>query len=168
MIKNFVKGKTAVFIDASNIYFSQRELNWQVDFVRLMKYLKKEVKIWHVFFYTAFDPNHKKQKKFIDFLKIVGYIVRTKKVKFIRYKNGTGFHKGNLDVELTIDAVHNKKEFNSFLLFSGDSDFEALVKYLKKYHKRCLIFSTKNHVSIELIKQSKFVDIKKLKRFICK
>ena len=45
--------------------------------------------------------------------------MRTKKVKFIRSKNGTGFHKGNLDVELTIDAVHNKKEFNSY----GMKDF---------------------------------------------
>jgi uncharacterized LabA/DUF88 family protein len=176
MIKSFIRGKTAVFIDASNIYFSQRRLRWQVDFVRLMKYFKKETDLWNVFFYTAYDSTHKKQKKFIDFLEIAGYIVRTKKVKFIKDKEKGGFRKGNLDVELTIDAVHNKDKFKSFLfrqkqtclLFSGDSDFEALIKYLKRYHKRCLVFSTKDHVSIELVKQAKFIDIKKLKCFISK
>lgn len=134
MINQYIKGKTAVFIDASNIYFSQRELGWQVDFTKLLKYLKKETDLWKIFFYTARDPAHTEQEKFLDYLEIVGYVVRTKKVKFIRDKNirAGGFHKGNLDVELTIDAVHNKDKFTSFLLFSGDSDFEALVKYLKK------------------------------------
>jgi len=31
MIKNFVKGKTAVFIDASNIYFAEKTLGWRID-----------------------------------------------------------------------------------------------------------------------------------------
>ena len=168
MIKGFVKGKTAVFIDATNIYFSQRELNWQVDFVRLMQYLKNETELWKVYFYTAYDPTYTKQKKFIDFLEIAGYIVRTKNVKFIKDKQGGGFHKGNLDVELTIDVVHNRDKFDSFLLFSGDSDFEALIKYLRNFHKRCLVFSIKDHVSIELLRQAKFIDIKKLERFISK
>jgi uncharacterized LabA/DUF88 family protein len=69
-------------------------------------------------------------------------------------------------VELTIDAVDRKEDFDTFLLFSGDSDFEALIKYLKQHHKRCLVFSIKDHVSIELIKQAKYIDIKKLKEYI--
>lgn len=168
MIKSFVEGRTAVFIDASNIYFSQHALKWQVDFVRLMEYLKKETNLWEIFFYTAYDPAHRKQKKFIDFLEIIGYTVRTKKVKFIKDKKGGELLKGNLDVELSIDAVDNKDKFDSFLLFSGDSDFEALIKYLKNYHKRCLVFSTKDHVSIELLREAKFIDIKKLEKYICK
>jgi uncharacterized LabA/DUF88 family protein len=166
MINKYTKGETAVFVDASNIYFSQRELKWQVDFKKLIQYLKQETDLWKIFFYTAYDSSHKQQKKFLDFLEIIGYVVRTKKVKFIKGKDGEIFHKGNLDVELTIDAVHNKDNFNSFLLFSGDSDFEALIKYLKKYHKRCLVFSIKDHVSVELLKQAKFINIKKLKKYI--
>jgi uncharacterized LabA/DUF88 family protein len=118
--------------------------------------------------YTAYDPTYTKQKKFIDFLEIAGYIARTKNVKFIKDKQGGGFHKGNLDVELTIDAVHNRDKFDSFLLFSGDNDFEALMKYLRNFHKRYLVFSIKDHVSIELLRQAKFIEIKKLERFISK
>ena len=168
MIKQFIEGKTAVFIDASNIYFSQKTMGWQVDFARLLGYLKSETDFWKAFFYTAHDPSYKKQRRFLDFLEIIGYTVRNKKIKFIKNKSKGGFHKGNLDVELTIDAVHNKGEFSSFLLFSGDSDFEALIKYLKQNGKRCIVFSVKDHIALELLKQAKFVDIKKLKGYISK
>lgn len=47
--------------------------------------------------------------------------------------------------------------------FPGDGDFESLLKYLKAYKKRCIILSTKSHVSIELIRQAKFIDFKKIK-----
>jgi len=90
----------------------------------------------------------------------------TKKVKFIKNKSGKCISKGNLDVELTIDAMHNKNSYDTFLLFSGDSDFEALIKYLKRNNKKCLAFSTKSHISIELIKEAKFIDLKKLSGFI--
>lgn len=168
MIKKFLTGKTAVFIDASNVYFSQKTLKWHIDFVRLLEYLKNETDFWKAFFYTAHDPDHKKQKEFLDFLEIVGYSVRTKKVKFIRDKTSGGFHKGNLDVELTIDAVHSQGLYKSFLLFSGDSDFEALIKYLKQHGKRCVVFSVKGHIAIELLKQAKFVDLKKLEPYVKK
>lgn len=168
MISQYIKGRTAVFIDASNIYFSQRKLNWLVDFVKLANYLKAEADIYKIFFYTAYDPAHIKQKKFLDFLEMIGYSIRIKKVKFIKGSDGHNFHKGNLDVELTIDAVDLNDYYDTMLLFSGDSDFEALIKYLKSKNKRCLVFSIKDHVSIELLKQAKFIDIKKLRQYISK
>jgi len=168
MIAKYIKGKTAVFIDASNIYFSQKKLNWFVDFIKLKDYLKSEAEVYKIFFYTAYDPTHLKQKKFLDFLEMIGYCIRIKKVKFIKGTDGHCFHKGNLDVELTIDAVDFKDYYETMLLFSGDSDFESLIKYLKSKGKRCLVFSIKNHVSVELLKQAKFIDIKKLKQYISK
>ena len=165
MISRFIKGKTFVFIDASNIYHSQRKLGWRIAFLRLKEYLEKNADLGRIYFYTAYDSNYLKQRKFLDFLEINGYTVRKKKVKFIKDFNREdgGFHKGNLDVELTIDAVHNRDNFQSFILFSGDSDFEALIKYMKVYKKNCLVISTKDHVSIELIKQAKFIDLKKIR-----
>lgn len=34
---------------------------------------------------------------------------------------------------------------------------------MKAHEKRCVVISTKDHISIELIKQAKFIDFKKLK-----
>ncbi|MBU1147289.1 MAG: NYN domain-containing protein [Candidatus Omnitrophica bacterium] len=168
MIKEFVKGKTAVFVDASNIYFSQGKLGWRIDFLKLKRYFEEHAKLSSIYYYTAYDPEYPKQRRFLDFLEIIGYIVRKKKVKFIKdltLEEG-GFRKGNLDVELTIDAVHNKDDFQSFVLLSGDSDFEALIKYMREHKKYCIVVSTKDHVSIELIAQAKFIDLKKLKEEI--
>lgn len=165
MIQNYVKGKVCVFIDASNIYYSQKELGWRIDFKKLKEYLSANAEITKIFYYTAYVPESPGQRKFLDFLEIIGYAVRKKKVKFIRDSDleEGGFHKGNLDVELTIDAVHNRDDFQSLVLFSGDSDFEALLKYMRSYRKNCVVVSTQEYVSLELLKQSKFIDIKKLR-----
>jgi len=39
---------------------------------------------------------------------------------------------------------------------------------IKKYKKSCLVFSIENYVSIELLRQAKFINIKKLEKFIRK
>lgn len=163
MFKDFVRGKTVVFIDASNIYHSQKSLGWRIDLKKLIALLRNEVNIFGVYYYMGYDPENAKQKKFIDFLDIVGYLVRKKHIKFIKDSDEEqgGHHKGNLDVELTIDSLHNLSRYDSVILFSGDSDFEPLIKYLKSYHKNCLVVSTKGHISLELIKQAKFIDLKK-------
>lgn len=165
MIQDYVKGKVYVFIDASNIYYSQRELGWRIDFRKLKEYLGTNVELSKMYYYTAYDTEYPRQRKFLDFLEIIGYVIRKKKVKFIKdsdFEEG-GFHKGNLDVELTIDAVHNRDDFQSLVLFSGDSDFEALLKYMRNYRKNCVVVSTQEHISLELLKQSKFIDLKKLR-----
>ena len=169
MISNFVKGKTAVFIDASNIYFSQRTLGWRIDFKKLLAYFKKNTDLHRMAFYGALNPDNDRERKFHDFLEIIGYTVKHKKIKFIKDPSDQergGHHKGNIDVDLTIDAVHLRDEYDSFVLLSGDGDFESLLKYLKAYKKRCVVMSTKGHVSIELIRQAKFIDFKKLKQNI--
>lgn len=168
MFQQYVHGVAYVFIDASNIYHSQKKLGWKIAFARLKEHLEKQVSLGKIFYYTAYDPAYTRQRKFLDLLEIYGYSVRKKKVKFIKdpdHEDG-GFIKGNLDVELTIDAVHNRDDFQTFILFSGDSDFEALIKYLKAQGKYCIVVSTKKHISIELIRQAKFIDLKKLKEEI--
>jgi uncharacterized LabA/DUF88 family protein len=54
---------------------------------------------------------------------IIGYVVRHKELKFVKNKVDGGHHKGNIDVDLTIDAVHFREDYDSFVLLSGDSDF---------------------------------------------
>ena len=137
----------------------------------MLNYFKKETNLSSIYFYTAYDPKHKKQKSFLDFLEIIGYRVRTKKVKFIKDKDNEsgGFHKGNLDVELTMDVIENKNDYETLILASGDSDFAPLLQLMKmKYGKICVVMATKYSISIELIKCAKYVNFAKLKKFIKK
>lgn len=55
-----------------------------------------------------------------------------------------------MDVEITVDAMHHKDKYDTVIFFSGDSDFLALVSYLKNLDKKVYIFSSKNNISEEL------------------
>jgi len=169
MINKFVKGKTAVFIDSANVYYSEKTMGWRIDFQKLLNYFKRETNLFRIAYYGAINPENKGERKFHDFLEILGYVVRHKKIKFIKDETDLaygGHHKGNIDVDLTIDAVHFRDDYDTFVLLSGDSDFESLIKYLKAFKKRCIVMSTKGHISIELLKQAKFIDFKKIRKEI--
>ena len=66
--------------------------------------------------------------------------------------------KADFDVEISIDAISWMKNYDSFVLFSGDSDFVYLLKYLKKRGKKVIVLSRRGHVANEL-RTSKDVDL---------
>ncbi|MEK7496344.1 MAG: NYN domain-containing protein, partial [Patescibacteria group bacterium] len=92
--------------------------------------------------------------KFFTFLKKgLGFEVRKKELKRINSHNEQGEfikEKGNMDVEIVIDAMYHLNKYNTAVFFTGDSDFLALVKYLRSENKKVYIFSSKNNVSQEL------------------
>ncbi|MDP3935308.1 MAG: NYN domain-containing protein [Candidatus Giovannonibacteria bacterium] len=92
--------------------------------------------------------------KFFTYLKKgLGFIVRKKELKRISVIGESGesiIEKGNMDVEITIDAMHNIQKYNIAVFFSGDADFLALVNYLKNGGKKVYIFSSKDNISHEL------------------
>ena len=92
--------------------------------------------------------------RFFTFLKKgLGFEVRKKKLKRINVLDGHGEsikEKGDIDVEITVDAMHHLKKYNIAIFFTGDSDFLALISYLKKNNKKVYIFSSKNNISEEL------------------
>ncbi len=115
--------KAVVFIDAANVIYSQRTLKWQIDFKKLMDYFKKNYQLDCVYFYYAYIKDDKKQQGFFNKLKQWNYKIRTKEVKLIRQVDGTILKKGNLDVELAIDAVKDLKHYSTAILMSGDVIF---------------------------------------------
>lgn len=151
-----------VFIDASNLWEAQKVKGRFFDYEKLRKFIKEkfngsEIK---VFYYTAYPAEGTRaysldgRHKFYTFLKKgLNFIVRKKELKRISVltEDGEGIEeKGNMDVEITIDALHNINKYNIAVLFSGDSDFLALVSYLRRAAKRVYIFSSKNNISEEL------------------
>ena len=153
-----------VFIDASNLWEAQKAKGRFFDYEKLRNFIKKEFNssIIKIFYYTAYpadgtrDYSLEGKHKFFTFLKKgLGFIVRKKELKRIAVITEEGQsieEKGNMDVEITIDAMHHIKKYNVAVLFSGDSDFLALVTYLKNRGKKVYIFSSKNNISEELKK----------------
>lgn len=164
MIAKYIKGKTYVFIDIENLFYSQRTLGWRISYKKLIKYLKKECgqKV-KCFVYTGKDENNFRQSKFLDMLDINGYIVRTKVVKKIKSKDGNYKWKSNLDIELAFEMVETKNKYQTAILMSGDSDFSTPIDRIKKAGKRIIVISTRGHIAKELLERAKYIDLRKLK-----
>jgi uncharacterized LabA/DUF88 family protein len=151
-----------VFIDASNLWEAQKAKGRFFDYEKLRKFIKEKFNATaiKIFYYTAYpaegtrDYSLDGRHKFYTFLKKgLGFVVRKKELKRISIiaENGEGIEeKGNMDVEITIDVLHNINKYNIAVLFSGDSDFLALVSYLRRAGKKTYIFSSKNNISEEL------------------
>jgi len=166
MIKQFIKGKTAVFIDAANIFYSQRTLGWRIDYDKLAVYLRKESNLTGLYYYTGVIGQKEEQKAFLKKLESFGYVVATKEVKFIQLPNGPLTSKGSLDIELALDAYIAHRNYDTFVLFSGDSDFAYLLDVLKREGKEIVVISTRGHVSKELVMRAKYIDLPKLRHII--
>ncbi len=151
-----------VFIDASNLWEAQKAKGRFFDYEKLKKFIKEkfdgaEIKI---FYYTAYPAQGTREysldgrHKFYTYLKKgLNFVVRKKPLKRITVDSDEGTiieEKGNMDVEITIDAIHYINKYNIAVLFSGDSDFLSLVSYLKRGGKKVYIFSSKNNISEEL------------------
>jgi uncharacterized LabA/DUF88 family protein len=151
-----------VFIDASNLWEAQKAKGKFFDYVKLRDYLKTKFEgtSIEIFYYTAYpaegtrDYSLDGRHKFFTFLKKgLGFVVRKKELKRISTIDGYNEiiqEKGNMDVEITIDAMYHFKKYNTAVFFSGDSDFLALVSHLRKGNKKVFVFSSKNNISEEL------------------
>jgi len=162
MLHKFIKGKVYVFIDAENVFYCQRTLDWHISYEKLIKYLKDECEEVKCFVYSGVDENNTGQRKFLDMLDINGYIVRTKSVKKIDLGHNEYKWKGNLDIELALEMVELADGYDTAVLITGDSDFAPVIDRIKKKRKRVIVMSTKGHIAKELIERAKYIDLKKL------
>jgi len=166
VVKNYLKGEILVVIDAANLENSVKAMDWWIDYIKLKNLFQKN--LVEIRYYCV-SYNNMEQNKFFAFLKKQGYKLVTKPVKIIKApERDTGsLRKANFDVEITYDVVEKINEFDTLVLFSGDSDFEYLIKKIKGKGKRVIVISSKHHISKELIRHSyKYIDLKKLKESI--
>ena len=151
-----------VFIDASNLWEAQKAKGKFFDYEKLRTFLKTKFSGSgiEIFYYTAYPADGTRdysldgKHKFFTYLKKgLGFIVRKKELKRISIttKEGEAIQeKGNMDVEITVDAIHHIKKYETAIFFSGDSDFLPLITYLKNGKKKVYVFSSKNNISEEL------------------
>ena len=163
MEQDFSKENTIyVFIDASNLWEAQKAKGKLFDYEKLRSFLKNKFNAYaiEIFYYTAYpavgtrDYSLDGRHQFYTFLKKgLGFTVRKKELKRISVVTEAGEaieEKGNMDVEITIDVLHHLKNYTTAVFFTGDSDFLALVTYLRRGGKKVFIFSSRNNISQEL------------------
>ncbi len=158
--------RVALFIDGSNIFYTEKTLGWEIDFIKVYDYFDQHFTIYNAFYYAAEPQDDEEVRKKYQRYSLKGYTMRLKKLKEIRdFKGDVVAKKANLDVEMVIDMFNTKDNYDLAVLFTGDSDFVRLVDLLRTYGKQIFVFSTKGHSSAELINVAdKFFDFQEMKK----
>ena len=136
--------KIALFIDGANLYATARALGFDIDYKRLLKEFKDKGTLVRAFYYTALveDQEYSSIRPLIDWLDYNGYRVVTKPTKEFTDATGRRKIKGNMDIELAIDALELAPFLDHVVLFSGDGDFRSLVEALQRKGVRVSVIST--------------------------
>jgi uncharacterized LabA/DUF88 family protein len=136
--------RIALFIDGANLYATTKTLGFDIDYKRLLKEFQSRGFLMRAFYYTALveDQEYSSIRPLIDWLDYNGYCVVTKPTKEFVDSAGRRKVKGNMDIELAIDALELSPHIDCMVLFSGDGDFRSLVEAMQRRGVRVSVVST--------------------------
>jgi uncharacterized LabA/DUF88 family protein len=167
--------KIALFIDGANLYATAKALGFDIDYKKLLAYYRERGFLMRALYYTALaeDQEYSSIRPLVDWLDYNGYTMVTKPTKEYTDSFGRRKVKGNMDIELTVDAMRLSASLDHVVLFTGDGDFKALVAALQMQGKRVSVVSTLQTqpamVADELRRQAdQFIDLADLEQYICR
>src|SRR3569833_39098 len=154
--------KIALFIDGANLYALALTLGFDIDYKRLLKEFQSRGTLLRAFYYTATleDQEYTSIRPLIDWLDYNGFTVVTKPAKEFSDSEGRRKIKGNMGIELAVDAMQLAEHGDQIVLFSGDGDFRALVQALQRRGVHVTVVSTISAIADELRRQADvFIDL---------
>src|SRR3981189_511272 len=139
--------RIALFIDGANLYATGKTLGFDIDYKRLLKEFQSRGTLLRAFYYNAIieDQEYSSIRPLIDWLDYNGYTVVTKATKATKEfidASGRRKVKGNMDIELAVDAMELAGHVDQIVLFSGDGDFRSLVEAVQRRGVRVTVVST--------------------------
>ena len=137
MDRNMVEApaeRIALFIDGSNLYAAARTLGFDINYKNLLEVFTERGRMVRAFYYTALieDQEYSPIRPLVDWLDYNGYTMVTKPTKEFTDNAGRRKIKGNMDMELAIDAMEMAPHLDYIYLFSGDGDFRSLVEAVQR------------------------------------
>jgi uncharacterized LabA/DUF88 family protein len=136
--------KIAMFIDGANLYATAKALNFDIDYRRMLKEYQSRGYLIRAFYYTAMieDQEYSSIRPLIDWLDYNGFTVVTKPLREFTDATGRRKVKGNMDIELAVDAMELAPFIDHMILFSGDGDFRSLVAAMQRKGVKVSVVST--------------------------
>ena len=136
--------RIALFIDGANLYASAKSLGFDIDYKRLLREFQGKGRLIRAFYYTALveDQEYSSIRPLVDWLDYNGYSVVTKAAKEFVDSTGRRKVKGNMDIELAVNAMEMADHIDHMVLFSGDGDFRSLVEAIQRKGVRVSVVST--------------------------
>jgi len=165
--------RLALFIDGSNLYAAAKALGFDIDYKLLRQEFMRRGRLLRAFYYTALLENdeYSPLRPLVDWLHYNGFTMVTKPAREFTDSTGRRKVKGNMDIELTVDAMELAPRIDHIVLFSGDGDFRPLVESLQRQGVRVSVVSTvrsqPSMISDELRRQAdNFIELDDLREVI--
>ena len=165
--------RIALMIDGANLYQAARALGFDIDYRLLLDTFSGHGRLVRACYYTALldDQEYSPIRPLVDWLDYNGYTVVTKPLKEFTDSSGRRKFKGNMDIELAVDAMEMAQYVDHLILFSGDGDFRKLTESLQRKGLRVTVVSTIRTqppmIADELRRQSDtFLELHELAPFI--
>ena len=136
--------RLALFIDGSNFHAASKALGFDIDYKMLRHEFMRRGKLLRAFYYTALLENDEYSpiRPLLDWLNYNGFSMVTKTAKEHTDSQGRRKVKGNMDIELAVDAMELAPRMDHAVIFSGDGDFRPLIESLQRQGVRVSVVST--------------------------
>jgi uncharacterized LabA/DUF88 family protein len=159
------RGRVAIFIDGSNLFYAALQLNIEIDYTKLLARLTAGSRLLRSFFYTGVDRTNEKQQGFLLWMRRNGYRVIAKDL--VQLPDGS--KKANLDVEIAVDMMALVGAYDTAVLVSGDGDLAYAVDAVSYRGVRVEVVSLRSMTSDSLINVSdRYIDLEGIKEDIQK
>jgi uncharacterized LabA/DUF88 family protein len=136
--------RIALLIDGANLHATAKTLGFDIDYKRLLMEFSSRGIVLRALYYTAIieDLEYSSIRPLLDWLDYNGYTVVTKATKEFIDASGRRKVKGNMDIELAVDAMELAEHVDQMVLFSGDGDFRSLIEAVQRRGVRVTVVST--------------------------
>jgi uncharacterized LabA/DUF88 family protein len=126
--------RVGVFVDVANLLYSARTLRINIDFGKLLDFLRGNRRLVRAHAYCPTSPQPGDEQMFLQAVKGLGYRITTKNYKTF----ASGAKKADLDLDLCMDVVRlvDGKAVDDIVLVSGDSDFMPMLDYCSDHGVR--------------------------------
>ena len=167
--------RLALFIDGANMHATSKALGFDIDYKLLRKEFARRGRFMRSYYYTAIieGDEYSPVRPLVDWLQYNGFSVVKKPAKEFIDSQGRKKVKGNMDIELVVDAMEQASNIDHAVIFSGDGDFRPLVESLQRSGVRVSVVSSMETeppmIADELRRQSdNFIELQELREIIAR
>jgi uncharacterized LabA/DUF88 family protein len=163
--ESVVLPQAVVLIDGANLFYAAASLGIEIDYAKLLDYLRQQKQVVKSLFYTGIDPKNVKQQAFLHWMERNGYQVITKDLT----QHSEGLKRANMNVEMAIDMLRSAPEGPIQVLLSGDGHLAYAVQAVKSLGVQVHIVALSSMVSDRLLQLAdRFIDLQEIQHQIRK
>lgn len=124
--------KVALFVDGANMFAAAKNLGWDIDWDKVLEFYQSRYDLIRAYYYTAIPEGNAPLRPLVDHLDYNGWAMKTKPTKQWTDEQGRLKMKGNMDMEMALDAIDMCAHVSDIFLFTGDGDFRILTERVQQ------------------------------------